>query len=54
MALYGHEISDTINVFEANLGRYAKLDKPGFMGKPALDAIARPPAAQPVSSSASR
>lgn len=27
MALYGHEISDTINVFEANLGRYAKLDK---------------------------
>ena len=39
MALYGHEISDTINVFEANLGRYAKLDKPGFMGKPALDAI---------------
>ena len=39
MALYGHEISDTINVFEANLGRYAKLDKPDFMGKPALDAI---------------
>ena len=27
MALYGHEISDTINVFEAGLGRYAKLDK---------------------------
>ncbi len=27
MALYGHEISDTINVFEANLGRYCKLDK---------------------------
>jgi aminomethyltransferase len=27
MALYGHEISDTINVYEANLGRYAKLDK---------------------------
>ncbi len=39
MALYGHEISDSINVFEANLNRYAKLDKPGFMGKPALDAI---------------
>ena len=36
MALYGHEISDTINVFEANLGRYAKLGKPGFMGRDAL------------------
>jgi len=36
MALYGHEISDTINVFEANLGRYAKLDKPDFVGKSAL------------------
>ena len=39
MALYGHEISDTINVFEANLGRYAKLDKPSFMGKAALEAV---------------
>ncbi len=27
MALYGHEISDSINVYEAGLGRYAKLDK---------------------------
>src|SRR5271168_1101025 len=39
MALYGHEISDTINVFEANLGRYAKLDKPSFVGRDALVAI---------------
>lgn len=39
MALYGHEISDTINVFEANLGRYAKLEKPGFVGKQALEGI---------------
>src|SRR5271154_4601546 len=39
MALYGHEISDTINVFEANLGRYAKLDKPSFVGLDALLAI---------------
>jgi aminomethyltransferase len=39
MALYGHEISDTINVFEANLGRYAKLEKPSFVGKDALLAI---------------
>ncbi len=27
MPLYGHEISDTVNVYEAGLGRYAKLDK---------------------------
>jgi aminomethyltransferase len=39
MALYGHEISDTINVFEANLGRYAKLDKGNFVGRDALLAI---------------
>ena len=31
MALYGHEISDTINVLEAGLGRYAKLDKPAIL-----------------------
>jgi aminomethyltransferase len=36
MALYGHEISDTINVFEAGLGRYAKLDKPSFVGRETL------------------
>jgi aminomethyltransferase len=36
MALYGHEISDTINVFEAGLGRYAKLDKGEFVGRDAL------------------
>jgi aminomethyltransferase len=36
MALYGHEISDTINVFEAGLGRYAKLDKGDFVGRNAL------------------
>ena len=39
MALYGHEISDTINVFEANLGRYAKLDKPDFVGRDALHTL---------------
>jgi aminomethyltransferase len=36
MALYGHEISDTINVLEAGLGRYAKLDKSAFVGLQAL------------------
>jgi len=42
MSLYGHEISDTINVFEAGLGRYAKLDlaaKGDFVGRDALVAI---------------
>ena len=37
MALYGHEISDTIHVFEAGLGRYCKLDKgTEFVGSDAL------------------
>ena len=37
MALYGHEISDGINVFEAGLGRYCKLDKgTDFVGSAAL------------------
>ena len=40
MALYGHEISDIINVFEAGLGRYAKLDKGSdFVGRDALVAV---------------
>ncbi|ADW70104.1 glycine cleavage system aminomethyltransferase GcvT [Granulicella tundricola] len=40
MALYGHEISDTINVFEANLGRYCKMDKgTDFVGRDALSEI---------------
>src|SRR5271155_2862877 len=36
MALYGHEISDTINVWEAGLDRYAKMEKPEFIGRDAL------------------
>ena len=40
MALYGHEISETINVFEAGLGRYVKLDKGvEFVGAAALREI---------------
>jgi aminomethyltransferase len=40
MALYGHEISDTINVLEAGLGRYCKLDKgTDFVGREALQKI---------------
>jgi len=37
MALYGHEISDTINVWEAGLDRYCKMDKPDFLGRAALE-----------------
>jgi len=37
MALYGHEISDTINVWEADLGRYCKMEKGDFLGRPALE-----------------
>jgi aminomethyltransferase len=37
MALYGHEISDTINVWEADLGRFCKMDKPEFIGRVALE-----------------
>ena len=41
MALYGHEISDELNVFEANLGRYCKLDKgTDFVGREALQKVA--------------
>ena len=40
MALYGHEISDTINVLEAGLGRYCKMDKGSdFVGRAALAEI---------------
>ncbi|MEZ2348652.1 glycine cleavage system aminomethyltransferase GcvT [Terriglobus sp. RCC_193] len=46
MALYGHEISDEINVFEAGLNRYCKLEKDAdFVGKETLLALsANPPA----------
>jgi aminomethyltransferase len=36
MSLYGHEISDSINVFEAGLERWLKLDKGQFIGREAL------------------
>jgi aminomethyltransferase len=37
MALYGHEISDTINVWEACLDRYCKMEKGDFIGRAALE-----------------
>ena len=37
MALYGHEISDKINVWEAGLDRYCKMEKGDFIGHAALE-----------------
>ncbi|HKD15853.1 MAG TPA: glycine cleavage system aminomethyltransferase GcvT [Candidatus Angelobacter sp.] len=37
MALYGHEISDTINVWEATLDRFCKMEKGDFVGRSALE-----------------
>ena len=36
MPLYGHEISEETNVFEAGLDRFCKLDKPEFLGQAVL------------------
>jgi len=38
LSLYGHEISDTINVWEAGLDRFCKMEKPEFIGRAALEA----------------
>src|SRR5260370_35915342 len=37
MALYGHEISDTINGWEGGLDRYCKIEKSEFLGRAALE-----------------
>ena len=39
MSLYGHEISEDINVLEAGLDRWLKLDKGEFIGRDALLAV---------------
>ena len=39
MSLYGHEISEEINVLEAGLERWLKLDKGEFIGRDALLAV---------------
>ena len=36
LPLYSHEISDTINVWEAGLDRFCKMEKPEFVGRDAL------------------
>ena len=38
MSLYGHEISDEINVLEAGLNRWLKVDKGEFIGRDTLQA----------------
>ena len=37
LPLYGHEISDTINVWEAGLERFCKMEKVEFVGREALE-----------------
>jgi aminomethyltransferase len=37
LPLYGHEISDTINVWEAGLDRFCKMEKPDFIGRSSLE-----------------
>src|SRR6202022_3464175 len=37
LPLYGHEISDTITVWEAGLDRFCKMEKPGCVGRDALE-----------------
>jgi len=37
LPLYGHEISDTINVWEAGLDRFCKTEKAEFIGRAALE-----------------
>jgi aminomethyltransferase len=37
LPLYGHEISDTINVWEAGLDRFCKMEKPDFIGRADLE-----------------
>ena len=37
LPLYGHEISETINVWEAGLDRFCKLEKGEFVGRTALE-----------------
>jgi aminomethyltransferase len=36
LSLYGHEISESINVWEAGLGRFCKIEKGDFIGRAAL------------------
>lgn len=37
LSLYGHEISNSINVWEAGLGRFCNMEKGDFIGRAALE-----------------
>ena len=37
LPLYGHEISDSTNVWEAGLDRFCKMEKPEFIGRASLE-----------------
>ncbi len=39
MSLYGHEISEDVNVLEGGLDRWLKLDKGAFIGREALQSV---------------
>jgi aminomethyltransferase len=39
LSLYGHEISELLNVFEAGLDRFCKLEKGPFIGSEALQRV---------------
>jgi aminomethyltransferase len=39
LSLYGHEISESINVWEAGLDRFCKLEKGAFVGSAALQKV---------------
>jgi aminomethyltransferase len=39
LSLYGHEISEKINVWEARLDRFIKMDKGDFIGRAALEKV---------------
>jgi aminomethyltransferase len=39
LSLYGHEISESINVWEAGLDRFCKLEKGEFLGSSALQGV---------------
>jgi len=43
MALYGHELNEDVNPYEARLGRVVRLDKGEFVGRNALAAEAEQP-----------
>lgn len=46
MALYGHELTEDVNPFEAGLGRVVRLDKGPFIGGEALRRLAAAPASR--------